>query len=78
MAGDTVEYYKGREVDWAAACALDGVECGGDSLDAADVGDLVDGVWEFVEQSCEEAGQPVPDRADVIAIVLQWLRDSAD
>lgn len=74
MRDDTVDNFLGREAQWAMLCAWDGIEAAGPPNPIpSEAETYVDAVWEFVEFSCSEAGQPVPDRAEVMNAIMDAL-----
>ena len=48
MLNDTVQSYLGREAEWAALCAIDGIEATETPPDPTDASDMINDVWEFV------------------------------
>ena len=73
MLGDTVECYRGREAEWAALCALDGFEATQELPDPLRASALIKAVWEFVDASCEEAGQATPDPEEATEILATMI-----
>ena len=79
MRDDTVVSYLGREAEWAALCALDGFETGFMNLpDPSEAPAMIEGVWEFVVASCEEAGQTPPEANEaakkLVTMILEKKR----
>jgi len=75
MRDDSVDQYRGREAEWAALCSFDAVEYGlKTNVTEADADDLVGSAWDFVVDSCKEAGVPAPNRSVVLALVRVMLQ----
>ncbi|MEP1201008.1 hypothetical protein [Tateyamaria sp.] len=76
MRDDTVDRFRGREAYWAALCALDLIVHDAPPK-LRDAQSLIDAVWDFVRETCEEAGQPVPDRQLAIDELKQLIKARA-
>ena len=76
MWDDTIVSYLGREAEWAALCALDGLETGIINLpDPSEAPSMIEGVWEFVVTSCEEAGQAPPDANEAAKKLVAMIQE---
>jgi hypothetical protein len=73
MEDDTVENYLGREAEWAALCAFDGLEASESFPDPSEAKALMKNVWEFVSASCEEAGQTTPDPEEAAKFLAELI-----
>ncbi|WPY95276.1 hypothetical protein T8T21_03885 [Limimaricola variabilis] len=74
MRDDTIERNKGREAEWAAACALGGLEVKPE-ITSLSAEELVDAVWEFVVAMCEVSAVALPDHAQVVGVVERRLAE---
>ena len=72
---DTLSHYRHREAEWAAECALDGVRIQIEDFSPCDAPALIDGVWDFVIFSCEEAEIEPPAKADATSILTLMIAD---
>ena len=72
MIGDTVTAYLGREDLWAALCAMDCLEYGGE-VSAEHARAALDAVWEFVSDQCEEYSDRVPTKEESLAELLKLI-----
>ncbi|MCR9152108.1 MAG: hypothetical protein NXH83_18230 [Rhodobacteraceae bacterium] len=75
MIGDTIYDYRGKAALWAALCAFDAVESGNETFVEADAAVLLEGVWDFVRESCLEAEEPLPTQIEAQEILRQMITD---
>jgi hypothetical protein len=66
-ADDHLLSFKGREASWAALCVFDGMQFSDEVYTFAQAGELIENVWEFVVQTCEEKGVEVPSKTAAIS-----------
>ena len=68
---DSISNVRGREQLWAALCAFDGMEYNlryNDEVYTVNQADeLIEGIWDFVWQTCEENGVEVPSKTVAIS-----------
>ena len=76
-ADDHLLNFEGREASWAALCAFDGMQFSDEVYISAQAGELIETVWEFVVQTCEEEGVDVPSKLAAIS-ELKTLISSID
>nr|WP_321251721.1 hypothetical protein [uncultured Ruegeria sp.] len=69
MLNDNILVFKNDLERWAALCAMDGIRYVGKPVDPEAAEQLLDGVWEFVTETCDEAGFEHPDRDKAIGIL---------
>lgn len=75
MNDDTIFSYRGRAALWAALCAFHHVESTKDEHSENDAEGLLEFVWDFVKESCEEAGEPIPRRDEAKTHLKEMIRD---
>ena len=66
---DTINHYRGREAEWAALCAFDDVQANGEVYRADAAPSLIEAVWEFVVETCNEEHVEPPSKNEAITIL---------
>ncbi|MDC1531228.1 hypothetical protein N8473_00845 [Amylibacter sp.] len=66
-ADDNLLSFKGHEASWAALCAFDGMQVGDEIHTFSQACELIESVWDFVVQTCEEEGVDVPSKLAAIS-----------
>ena len=75
MHSDTIYQYLGRETEWVALCGFDCIEVGSDEeFTEADAPALIESVWEFCEENCNEAGTIIPSKDETIHLLTEMIR----
>ena len=63
---DNISNFRGREQLWATLCAFDGMEYNDEVYTVNQADELIESIWDFVEQTCEEEGVKVPSKIAAI------------
>ena len=75
---DGVKHYKGKEAEWAALCAMDGLtylsENEGATFKVSEAERILEEVWDFVTDSCEIEGASTPNKKDALIHLKQMIR----
>ena len=59
---DNIMNFKGNEAEWAALCALDGIQASSEHFHQDQAPELIDQIWEFVVETCESEEVTVPSK----------------
>ena len=73
---DTIDRFKGREAEWAALCAFDGIKMSDEQFLPEHAPELIEALWDFVTETCEEEGVVVPTRAVAISELKKLISHS--
>jgi hypothetical protein len=70
---DGIDSYRGNELQWAVGTALENAQCQPDVFSNASAEELVEAVWDFIDQVFSEEGLAPPDKGKLINKVRkQW------
>ncbi len=75
MLSDNVSVYKDNLEYWAALCAMDSIRYEGAKIDPDTAGNQIDGVWEFVTETCDDVGYAHPDRDKSVLFLKDLIVD---
>lgn len=70
---DSAEDYKGSLAYWAALCAMDGIQMDDELLSINDAKDHIEGVWDFVVESCRESDLTPPPKYQAIEELKEMI-----
>jgi len=74
---DGVTHYKGKEAEWAALCAMEGLiylsENEETKYKVSEAEGILEEVWEFVTDTCEIEGANTPNKQDALQHLKQMI-----
>lgn len=72
---DTINHHRGREAEWAALCAFDGVQASDEVYHEDAALSLIEAVWEFVVATCNEEHVEPPSKNEAITILQALIAE---
>jgi len=79
---DGIKSYIGREAEWAAECAFEGMDYAnnrdGTIFKPSDAPRLIDEVWHFVTETCDIEEVSPPSKADAVKELILLINSRFD